>query len=171
MLHTRFTRAFRCVFRFVSDCNVSDISCVVFAQTAFFTKKQKALIYFHVIFQIIFASLYRTLVGNIARASVFICFFIVWRKRCTLWLDCVASVGNFCRWTCGLYSVHEQSSVFSWLVNIKYILLKIALMFLWGGIRGDEMNFVALDWPWLGEFVIFILWSRIDVNHHTCVAN
>ena len=55
-------------------------------------------------------------------------------------------------------------------MNIKYVLLKIVLIFFLGGIRGDEMNFVALDWPWVGEFVIFIFWSRIDVNRHTCVV-
>ena len=41
---------------------------------------------------------------------------------------------------------------------------------LFGGIRGDEMNFLALDRPWVGDFVIIILWSPIDVNHHTCVV-
>jgi len=32
------------------------------------------------------------------------------------------------------------------------------------------MNFLALHRPWVGEFVMFIFWSHIDVNNHTCVV-
>ena len=52
---TRFNRAFRSVFRFVSD-NISDNICIVCTQTAFFIEKQKALDDFQIIFQTIFAS-------------------------------------------------------------------------------------------------------------------
>ena len=38
---------------------------------------------------------------------------------------------------------------------------------LFGGIRGDAMNFLALDWPWVGDFAIIILWSPTYVDHHT----
>ena len=49
-------RAFRSVFRFVSD-NISGNVCVVCTHTAFFlAKKPKALRDFHIIFQIVFAS-------------------------------------------------------------------------------------------------------------------
>ena len=46
VLHTRFNRAFRSVFRFVSD-NFSDIFCIVCTQTAFFIEKHEALGDFH----------------------------------------------------------------------------------------------------------------------------
>ena len=55
MLHTRFNRAFRSVFRFVSDI-ISDYFCIVCTQTAFFIEKKKALGDFQTILQIIFAS-------------------------------------------------------------------------------------------------------------------
>ena len=55
MLHTRFNRAFRSVFRFVSD-NFSDNFCILCAQTAFFIRKQKALGDFQIFFQTICAS-------------------------------------------------------------------------------------------------------------------
>ena len=42
VLHTRFNRAFRSVFRFVSE-NISDNFRIVYTQTAFFVEKQKAL--------------------------------------------------------------------------------------------------------------------------------
>ena len=48
-------RAFRSVFRFVSDSIISDICCVVCTHTALFIKKQKTLRDFQIIFQIIFA--------------------------------------------------------------------------------------------------------------------
>ena len=54
-VRTRFNRAFRSVFRFVSD-NISDNFCIVCTQTAFFIEKQKALGDFQIFFQIIFAS-------------------------------------------------------------------------------------------------------------------
>ena len=62
MLHTRLNRAFRSVFRFVSDNN-SDIFCIVCTQTAFFIEKQKALGDFQIIFEIIFASFVPDLIG------------------------------------------------------------------------------------------------------------
>ena len=83
--------------------------------------------------------------------------------RCICWQFAVERV-------CCLYSVHDQSSVFSW-VSIKIYPTEVALIVLGGVFRGDEMSFLALDWPWVGEFVIFIFWCRIDVNHHTCVVN
>ena len=55
VLHTRFDRAFRSVFRFVSD-NISDNFCIVRTQTAFLMEKRKALGAFQIIFRIIFAS-------------------------------------------------------------------------------------------------------------------
>ena len=55
VLHTRFNRAFRSVFRFVSE-SFSYNFCIVYTQTAFFIKKQKALGDFQIIFQTIFAS-------------------------------------------------------------------------------------------------------------------
>ena len=55
MLHTRVNRAFRSVFRFVSD-TFSDNFCIVCTQTAFFIKKQKALGGFQIIFHLVFAS-------------------------------------------------------------------------------------------------------------------
>ena len=48
VLHTRFNRACRSVFRFVSD-NVSDKLCIVCTQTALLIKKQKALGDFQII--------------------------------------------------------------------------------------------------------------------------
>ena len=62
VLHTSLNRAFRSVFRFVSD-NISDNFCIVCTQTAFFIKKQKALGDFQIIFQIIFASFVPDLTG------------------------------------------------------------------------------------------------------------
>ena len=37
------------------------------------------------------------------------------------------------------------------------------------GIRGDEMNFLALALGWGFRYVYFGI--RKDVNHHTCVVN
>ena len=51
----RFNRAFRSVFRFVSD-DISDNFCIVCTQTAFFIEKQKPHGDLQIIFQMIFAS-------------------------------------------------------------------------------------------------------------------
>ena len=55
-------------------------------------------------------------------------------------------------------------------MNIKIDPTENTVNNFWGEIRRDEMNFLALDWPWVGEFVIFVFWSRIDVNHHMIPA-
>ena len=67
VLHTRFHRAFRSVFRCVSD-NMSDNVCIVCTQTAFFVKKQKALGDFQIIFQINFALFVPDLTGMLEAA-------------------------------------------------------------------------------------------------------
>ena len=54
VLHTRFNRAFRSLFRFASD-NTPEKNCIVCTQTAFVLEKQKALGDFQIIFQILFA--------------------------------------------------------------------------------------------------------------------
>ena len=55
MPHTKFNRAFRSVFRFVSD-NISEKKCIVCTQSAFFIEKLKVLGDFQIIFQTILAS-------------------------------------------------------------------------------------------------------------------
>ena len=57
-------RAFRSVFRFVSD-NISDHFCIFCTQTAFFIEKQKALGDFQIIFQIFFASFVPDLIESL----------------------------------------------------------------------------------------------------------
>ena len=106
---------------------------------------------------------------------VYLCLHLtlVWRERCILWLNFVASVDNFAvERVCWSYSVHEQSSVFSWTnirihptenrVNIytpKYLFLDFG-----------ETKWIFLRWPWVEDFVILIFWIRRDVNHHTRVV-
>ena len=97
----------------------------------------------------------------------------VWQKRCILWLDFVASVGNFAfERVCWLYSVHERSSVFSWRMNTKIHPTEnkaTTCISIFLGNSGRRNEFLALALGWGFRNVYFGI--RKDVNHHTCVVN
>ena len=44
-------------------------------------------------------------------------------------------------------------------------IVNVVILYLFG-IRGDEINFLALGWPWVGEFVILIFWILRRLETH-----
>ena len=69
-LHTRFNRALRFVFGFVSE-NISEKISIDCTQTAFFIEKQKDLGDFQKFFQSFLRRLYRTSARTFDTASIF----------------------------------------------------------------------------------------------------